>query len=67
MEEKKYKFIVKKEEILNKEREIARKLRKRGLSLREISETIGKSHEWVRQNTKEINDKQECEYKILEN
>ena len=71
MKEKKYKFIVNKKkvkkEILNKERKIAKKLRKQKLSLREISEIIGKSHEWVRKNTKEINDKQECEYKILEN
>ena len=56
MEEKKYRFIVNKKkvdkEILNKEREIVRELRKQKLSLREISEIIGKSHEWVRQNIK---------------
>ena len=56
MNEKKYKFIVNKKkadkEILNRERKIARELRKQKLSLREISEIIGKSHEWVRQNIK---------------
>ena len=45
MNEKKYKFIVNKKEadkeILNREREIARELRKQKLSLREISEIIG--------------------------
>lgn len=56
MNEKKYKFIINKKkadkEILNRKKEIARELRKQELSLREISEIIGKSYEWVRQNIK---------------